>query len=825
MKMEWKEQKSGQKTEELSEKDIENMGEESFPVGSRKTFLFGKKGNVKADCCYNGGNWGFLKPEHIALQEEEEMVSATNYRSCGTEDVTYEYPTFCGRVPVGIYEIKIVQGTDGKEEAVNGFYVNGWKYAGRWSREAFSVNFTEPSEESRIYTPAGEEKTTTVTVAAPSGELVIELASWMDNEGRSGKTYVKEITVTRKPRILEPSKRPTLRFIGDSTLAKYPPEDGGVWVDIPERTGWGEDFSMGRFMDSSVVLVNKAVAGSSLKSYTGDGYWNDFLLESHPGDTVIIESGINDSAVGRRFSDADIFERLLEERIKGCLNFGLKVIVSSGTSSGKEYTERMKSLADRYQLPYVPLLEQWEEYLLKLGITRADVTVDGTHLSRIGGVAAAQIVANAIAGIEGLSISGHVRPLPLNETCPDILVEDLQVKRQAPGSITLKWKIEEEKLYQPKEFITGFQVYCTDGEAPILCGSRSAYVSAGMEHPCCEVTLEAEETKPHSYYVTCKGLTGEGPASKIVTAKPYVPEEKELLETAIRKYSTALYDPFLYTEASWEKLQEALTIGRKEVLSGTDKQKEALQAIEEAEAKLSRRAEMVEQNDFQKEPLQGIPWQIEGKHQTLVSCQMNEEGNRYLKLYVEAAGPRYAWKHFEKAEKINASQILIAFEWYPGQPDLRNCVELEFMRGEKDRLLSLKTSSNGHIGCVAGNYPEDNRYLIGDGFHPYEGSQAVDLFLDNRAWYQIRILFDFEAGEAVVSATLLPHRKGEEGLFTEAENKGKEPKVCRVKLPEGLGQVTGLNFLMKRGRTDGDAANDMAILWCTCLDNFAYYYK
>ena len=325
--------------------------------------------------------------------------------------------------------------------------------------------------------------------------------------------------------------------------------------------------------------------------------------------------------------------------------------------------------------------------------------------------------------------------------------------------------------------------------------------------------------------MTCKGLTGEGPASKIVTAKPYVPEEKELLETAIRKYSTALYDPFLYTEASWEKLQEALTIGRKEVLSGTDKQKEALQVIEEAEAKLSRRAETVEQNDFQKEPLQGIPWQIEGKHQTLVSCQMNEEGNRYLKLYVEAAGPRYAWKHFEKAEKINASQILIAFEWYPGQPDLRNCVELEFMRGEKDRLLSLKTSSNGHIGCVAGNYPEDNRYLMGDGFHPYEGSQAVDLFLDNRAWYQIRILFDFEAGEAVVSATLLPHRKGEEGLFTEAENKGKEPKVCRVKLPEGLGQVTGLNFLMKRGRTDGDAANDMAILWCTCLDDFAYYYK
>lgn len=57
-------------------------------------------------------------------------------------------------------------------------------------------------------------------------------------------------------------------------------------------------------------LVTAIGSGSSLASYVSDGYYNDFFLNSHPGDTVIIESGINDSAAGRRYSDATHLNRV-----------------------------------------------------------------------------------------------------------------------------------------------------------------------------------------------------------------------------------------------------------------------------------------------------------------------------------------------------------------------------------------------------------------------------------------------------------------------------------------------------------------------------------
>lgn len=820
--------------------------ETQFCIGTTRHFYFGKKGGITAGTLYSPEKgFGWIKPSCISLTDGEDYVAGNNRRyEEASGAVSYEYPVFAVDVPVGVYEVTLVQGTDGKEPAVNGAYIEGNRYAVRWSRENFSVSFTEPAEGSWIWTPAGETKSTVVETAVADGQLTIELATWIRESGESGATYIKELSITRKQHITEPSSKPTLRFIGDSTLAKYPPEDGQLWTPIPERTGWGEDFSMGKFVDQDTVLVNRAVAGSSLKSYLYEGFYNDFFLHSHPGDTVILESGINDSAAGRRFSDAQEFEERLAYLIRSCQAFGLQVVISSGTSSAQCYIERMQKLAQEYDLPFIDLKGQWDAYLKQLGVTVKAVTVDGTHLNKVGGVLAAQLVAGALADMEGLSVSGHIRKQQPGLTAPSVTVSGLHVKRRTRDSITLAWNMEEDELYRPGQLITAFHVYQKKQEGNELKAVQTAYVSVGMEGPKLETTLavgEDSQDNELSYLVVCKGLTGEGPSLEVLKAAPYQPSPKERLQALTDRLHTRFYDSFPYTEASYGALEAALKSAEEvlreewEDMAFTDaeedkKRTEAAAALKKAVAGLTTRGRFLERNDFQTEAPGEAPWGVEGQHGNLMSCVMEEDGNRLLKLYVEAAGPRYVYKTFSGARGLRTSVMEIKFVWYPGQPDVRNCTELEFYSSEQNRVFSLKTSHNGHIGYVTGNYPDDNRYLIGDGFHDYEGSKAVDLGLPNEAWYDVRLVFHFDSKTADLH--IKPHRGGlhEEKLsLTAAEREGEQRAGERIALgipiDADVPTITKLNFLLKRGRMDGDTANDLSILWSTYLDDFSIYYE
>ena len=794
-------------------------GLDKFAVGETKTFTFGQGATMTAATVYSQETgYGWMQPTNITLTDGDGYVAGTNYRTADTSNTTYEYPTFVMDVPVGIYEVTIVQGTNGTDAAVNGAYVEGNMYSVRWSTEGFAVSFTEPSEGSYIWTAAGETKTSTVQTAVADGQLTVNLATWLKDDGTSGQTYVKEISVKRVEQKIAHSSAPTLRFIGDSTLAKYPPEDGGTWTPIPERTGWGQDFSMGKFVDDSVVLVNKAVAGSSLASYVYDGYYNDFFLNSHPGDTVIIESGINDSATGRRYSDATQFETRLRYLIDSCQAFGLDVIISSGTSSSTTYTAKMEALAAEYGLPYVDLLGKWNAYLSAIGAGSGDVTVDGTHLNRVGGVVAAQLVANEIADLEGIYISGHVNKIPVNYNVPTAAVTGVYAKAQTENSITLAWNIAEDSLYEYDQLITDFNVYRKlkgSSDEYKLVASQTAYVSAGMSGPQMQTTIESPESGTYMYYVTCQGLTGEGPASSVVNIAEFEPTTAYTLMSLMDTYESQLYDASTYTVESYAALQVALENAKtvlKDATATEEKLTEALTAVTTAKEGLQLNVVEVERNNFQTEELKTAPWGVGGNQSGLLSCVMEEDGNRLLKLYVEAAGQRYVNKTFSNVSDLNATTEMIEFVWYPGQPDTRNCTEMEFYTSDANRILSLKTSNNGHIGYVTGNYPSDNSYLIGDGFHAYEGSTAVDLGLTNEAWYHVKLVFHYDTSKA--------------DLYIEAVDDSLESKVVKDIAIDAAGtnSVTKLNFLLKRGRKDGDAGNDLSILWNTYIDDFGMFY-
>ncbi len=804
--------------------------------GDTLTFRFGSPGErepenpvfpVSSATLYSPlSGFGWEAREKVRLFDGPGYVAGTNARRESRDRegnltrVEWEYPSFTLDVPPGVYEVRLLQVTDGRQRAVNGACLQGNLYAVRWFEGGIPTSYAEPLEKDWVWTQAGGTRESLCLTAVPKGRLKIQLTTWLKDSGESGVFYLREISVTRKEQISQPSPRPTLRFIGDSTLAKYPPQDGGPWAPIPERTGWGEDFSMGKFTDRELMLDNSAVAGSSLKSYLYEGFFNDFFLRSHPGDAVIIESGINDNAPGRRFSDAGEFEERLRYLLECCQAFGLKVVLSSGTGSAPEYVERIAALAEEYRLPYVELLRLWQEYLKAR--SPLDLTVDGVHLKRVGGIVAAQLVANAIAGLEGYSFSGHILRLPVCDQPPGVRPEGLRIAARTRDSVTVSWEIHEDSLYLPENLITCFRIFRKDSPeaAPVLTASPTAYVSAGMTGPKMRATLEASGDKACQYFVACGGVNGDGPLSEPVDVPVFAPDDAYLLRELTEKLHSSYYPEHAFAPASWEALAKAL--GEAESALGCQADRShisaALHALEAAVSSLKPQARFLVREDFGREPLKTAPWGVTGKNRDLLSCRMDEKGRRSLRLYVEASGERFVRKEFPQAPEIDPRCMTVAFEWHPGIPDKRNCTEIEFYGGD-DRLFSMKTSCNGHIGFVTGNYDEtDTAYLTGDGFHEYEGTRAVDLGLSGEGRYQVEIALHFKRRTADLRVKTIQPGPGPEDQ--------KELSFRGIPLEEtSVHSVTAMNFLLKRGKLDNGVTNDLSLLWDTEIGNFVIYYS
>jgi lysophospholipase L1-like esterase len=78
-------------------------------------------------------------------------------------------------------------------------------------------------------------------------------------------------------------KLPMLFIVGDSTVHNY---GGG-------RCGWGD--VIGNYFDTNKIIVkNHALAGRSSRTFQTQGWWDQVLAASRPGDFVLIQLGHND---------------------------------------------------------------------------------------------------------------------------------------------------------------------------------------------------------------------------------------------------------------------------------------------------------------------------------------------------------------------------------------------------------------------------------------------------------------------------------------------------------------------------------------------------
>ncbi len=86
----------------------------------------------------------------------------------------------------------------------------------------------------------------------------------------------------------EDKGKPTLFLIGDSTVKNGQGDGaGGLW-------GWG-NFIPNYFDTTKINIENRALGGTSSRTYRTKGLWEDVLKDVKPGDYVIMQFGHNDN--------------------------------------------------------------------------------------------------------------------------------------------------------------------------------------------------------------------------------------------------------------------------------------------------------------------------------------------------------------------------------------------------------------------------------------------------------------------------------------------------------------------------------------------------
>lgn len=221
-------------------------------------------------------------------------------------------------------------------------------------------------------------------------------------------------------------KEPVKIFIaGDSTAQSY-------GEHYAPQAGWGQ--MLGLFFDDSVEIVNRAMAGRSLKSFFNEGRWQSVLDEASRGDYVIIQFGQNDGAQNKpeRYLSFEDFSQMLEtEYILPALEKGLIPVIATQTQghwfgsdgliaepSGTNYASLLRDCAKKYNLTLLEVnalsralenaLGESESEKLHLYAQSGeydkypDGVRDNTHYSYAGAFEIAKIVAEELCQIPDL---------------------------------------------------------------------------------------------------------------------------------------------------------------------------------------------------------------------------------------------------------------------------------------------------------------------------------------------------------------------------------------------------------------------------------------
>lgn len=209
----------------------------------------------------------------------------------------------------------------------------------------------------------------------------------------------------------------TAHLVGDSTVCIWP-------TNVAPKMGWGQVFQ-GFFNSAGIAVNDKAISGTSSKSFYNSSTWAGVRNSLRAGDYVFIQFGHNDEKAGSGHTDPfTTYQQVLtsfinDTKAKGAFPILVTPVERNLWSNGRitashgSYPEAMRQLAAAQRVPLIDLTALSTAKYQSLGqsftTTRVFMNLspgqfpnypngnkDNTHFQQNGATIIAQLVVGAI---------------------------------------------------------------------------------------------------------------------------------------------------------------------------------------------------------------------------------------------------------------------------------------------------------------------------------------------------------------------------------------------------------------------------------------------
>jgi len=216
-------------------------------------------------------------------------------------------------------------------------------------------------------------------------------------------------------------KEITIYMIGDSTMANKK-------VEAYPETGWGMPFRY--YFDDAVKVENHARNGRSTRTFLEEGRWKPVVDKLEKGDYVFIQFAHNDEVKSKeQYTKPANYQANLAKFVKEAREKGAQPVLLTPIArrhfddqgqledTHKQYSQLMREVAQKYEVPLIDLDKRSQALLRKLGPEDSkylynhlepaenphypDGHADNTHFNEYGARRMSEL---ALHGIEKLNL-------------------------------------------------------------------------------------------------------------------------------------------------------------------------------------------------------------------------------------------------------------------------------------------------------------------------------------------------------------------------------------------------------------------------------------
>lgn len=219
----------------------------------------------------------------------------------------------------------------------------------------------------------------------------------------------------------------TVHMIGDSTMANKE-------VEAYPETGWGMPFRY--YFDDAVRVENHARNGRSTRTFLEEDRWQPVVDKLEQGDYVFIQFAHNDEVKTKeQYTTPDHYQDNLAKFVTDTREQGAQPVLLTPIArrhfddqgrledTHKQYSQLMREVAKKYDVPLIDMDKRSQELLRKLGPEDSkflynhlkpgenphypDGRADNTHFNELGARRMAELALHGIRELD-LGLAEHI---------------------------------------------------------------------------------------------------------------------------------------------------------------------------------------------------------------------------------------------------------------------------------------------------------------------------------------------------------------------------------------------------------------------------------